>query len=95
MNIVTIVTAWEFWIALALVLIALDVMLGIGMVLLPFGLGAAVVGLFEAVFDSGGDSNWQVLTLLFVAFSVVFAGIVWAIARRMQRKSVTPDINTY
>lgn len=89
---------YEIWLIAALVLVAIDVLLGLDFFLLAFGVGAAVTGAslyFQDALPLPYTGNWEALLVFFAVFSLV---ILVPMRRYLQRASSgeeESDINRY
>ena len=66
--------SFEVWFIAALLLVALDVMLGLDFILLSFGIGAAVTGsslLLKDALPMPFTGSWEALLTFFAVFSLL------------------------
>ena len=90
--------SFEVWFIAALLLVALDVMLGLDFILLSFGIGAAVTGsslLLKDALPMPFTGSWEALLTFFAVFSL----LILAPLRRWTKKPAAgqddTDINKY
>ena len=90
--------SFEVWFIAALLLVALDVMLGLDFILLSFGIGAAVTGsslLLKDALPMPFTGSWEALLTFFAVFSL----LILVPLRRWTKKPAAgqddTDINKY
>ena len=89
---------YEFWLIAALVLVALDVLLGLDFFLLTFGIGAAMTGgslFYKDALPLPYTGSWEALLTFFAIFSL----LILVPMRRFFQKAGSgedgSDINRY
>ena len=89
---------YEVWLVAALILIAVDVVLGLDFILLSFGVGAGAVGgslLLQDVVPLPYTQSWEALLTFFALFSLlILVPLRRAVNRRLDGVD-DQDINRY
>ena len=89
---------YEFWLIVALLLVAIDVLLGLDFFLLAFGIGAAVTGgslFFKDALPLPYTGNWEALLTFFAIFSLVILVPLRRLLQRASSDDESSDINRY
>jgi Membrane protein implicated in regulation of membrane protease activity len=89
---------YEVWLIGALVLIAIDVLIGLDFILFAFGLGAGVVGLsllFNDTLPLPYTENWESMVTFFAVVSLLILVPLRRFARRPAPGQIQDDINKY
>ena len=89
---------YEIWLIAAVILVAVDVVVGLDFILLAFGIGAAVTG--ASLFWDGSlnlpfTSNWEALVTFFGMFSLCILVPMRILVKRLQKNDEVTDINHY
>ncbi len=89
---------YEIWLIAAVILVAVDVVVGLDFILLAFGIGAAVTG--ASLFWDGSlnlpfTSNWESLVTFFGMFSLCILVPLRILVKRLQKNDEVTDINHY
>ena len=89
---------YEIWLIAAVILVAVDVVVGLDFILLAFGIGAAVTG--ASLFWDGSlnlpfTSNWESLVTFFGMFSLCILVPLRILVKRLQKNDEATDINHY
>ena len=89
---------YEIWLIAAVILVAVDVVVGLDFILLAFGIGAAVTG--ASLFWDGSlnlpfTSNWESLVTFFGMFSLCILVPMRILVKRLQKNDEVTDINHY
>lgn len=89
----------EVWIIFGIILVIVDIMVGFGLIILPVGVAALLVGviLYGNSQQLFGDANlfpsWRIVLIWFAALSIVALGLIRLVFQRS--KSNGDDINKY
>ena len=89
---------YEFWLIAALVLVAVDVLLGLDFFLLAFGIGAAVTGgalFFKDALPLPYTGNWEALLTFFAIFSLLILVPMRRLLQKASSGDEGGDINRY
>ena len=89
---------YEFWLIAALVLVAVDVLLGLDFFLLAFGIGAAVTGgslFFKDTLPLPYTGNWDTLLTFFAIFSLLILVPMRRLLQKASSGDEGGDINRY
>ena len=89
---------YEIWLIAAVILVAVDVVVGLDFILLAFGIGAAVTG--ASLFWDGSlnlpyTSDWKSLVTFFGMFSLCILVPLRILVKRLQKNDEVTDINHY
>lgn len=89
---------YEIWLIAAVILVAVDVVVGLDFILLAFGIGAAVTG--ASLFWDGSlnlpyTSDWESLVTFFGMFSLCILVPLRILVKRLQKNDEVTDINHY
>ena len=89
---------YEIWLIAAVILVAVDVVVGLDFILLAFGIGAAVTG--ASLFWDGSlnlpfTSNWESLVTFFGMFSLCILVPMRILVKRLQKNDEVTDVNHY
>lgn len=89
----------ELWIIFGIVLIIVDIMVGFGLIILPVGVAALLVGVLlygnsQQLFgDADLFPSWRIVLIWFAALSIVALGLIRLAFQRP--KTNRDDINKY
>lgn len=89
----------ELWIIFGIVLVIVDIMVGFGLIILPLGVAALLVGvlLYGSSQQLFGDMNlfpsWRIVLIWFAALSIVALGLIRLVFQ--PPKADGDDINKY
>ena len=89
----------EVWIIFGIILVIVDIMVGFGLIILPVGVAALLVGviLYGNSQQLFGDANlfpsWRIVLIWFAALSIVALGLIRLVFQRS--KANGDDINKY
>ncbi len=89
---------YEFWLIAALVLVAIDVLLGLDFFLLAFGIGSAVTGaslLFQDDLPLPYTENWEALLTFFAILSLLILVPMRRLLQKAGDSHSETDINKY
>lgn len=89
---------YEVWLIAAVILIAVDVVIGLDFILLAFGVGAATTGgslLWDDNLNMPYVGDWESLVTFFGIFSLAILIPMRMVIKRLQRKADAVDINKY
>lgn len=89
---------YEIWFIAALVLIAIDVLVGLDFILFAFGVGAGLTGAslaLEGVVSLPYVSDWETLLTFFAVTSLVILVPLRKLTSRYLGARQGPDINKY
>ena len=89
---------YEIWLIAAVILVAVDVVVGLDFILLAFGIGAAVTGaslFWDGSFNLPFTSNWESLATFFGMFSLCILVPLRILVKRLQKNDEVTDINHY
>lgn len=89
---------YEIWLIAALVLIAVDVVLGLDFILLAFGVGAAITALsllLNETLPLPYTQSWQALLTFFGIFSLVILVPLRRVTQKFMADTDDTDINKY
>lgn len=89
---------YEFWLIAALLLVAIDVLLGLDFFLLAFGVGAAATGgslFFKDALPLPYTGNWEALLTFFAIFSLVILVPMRRLLQKASSGDEGGDINRY
>ena len=89
---------YEIWLIAAVILVAVDVVVGLDFILLAFGVGAGVTG--ASLFWDGSlnlpyTSDWESLVTFFGMFSLCILVPLRILVKRLQKNDEVTDINHY
>ena len=89
---------YELWLIAALVLIAVDVLVGLDFILLAFGIGAAATGAslyWQDALPLPYTGNWEALLTFFAIFSLAVLVPMRMVLQKAASKQEESDINRY
>jgi len=89
---------YEIWFIAALVLIAVDVLVGLDFILFAFGIGAGLTGAslaLEGVVPLPYVKNWEALVTFFAAVSLIILVPLRRLTSRYFGEQQDTDINKY
>ena len=88
----------ELWVILGIVLIIVDILVGFGMIILPFGvaallLAALLYGQSELLFgETDLFPSWRAVLIWYAGLSIISVGLIRVVFQRSRNKT---DINKY
>ena len=89
---------YEIWLIAAVILVAVDVVVGLDFILLAFGIGAAVTGVslfWDGSLNLPYTSDWESLVTFFGMFSLCILVPLRILVKRLQKNDEVTDINHY
>ncbi len=90
--------SYEVWLVAALILVAMDVVLGLDFILLSFGIGAALTGsslLLKDILPMPFTGSWEALLTFFAILSLLILVPLRRFTRRPAAGEDDTDINKY
>jgi len=90
--------SYEVWLVAALILVAMDVVLGLDFILLSFGIGAALTGsslLLKDILPMPFTGSWEALLTFFAILSLLILVPLRRLTRRPAAGEDDTDINKY